>query len=105
MEMYTSGLFALAGVLLAGLFTYGAARIGHDWNRARRHIRLLSEQVAAYHALEQAYMQALYAADSDQSSLRAIQTRMRDQVETTPGFERPRLTTKEARRIRRLYAL
>lgn len=97
---YTSGLFAIAGALVGGLFTLLAARVGRDWNRARRYIDRLARQVAAFHALEHEYIQALHAADPELGAPRHIQTAMRDRVQEKTGFDRPSMTAKEANRLR-----
>lgn len=99
MDAYLSGFFAIAGAVVGGLFTYLAARVGHRWNEATRRIAEMGEQVAAYHALEQAYMLELHHADPELGAPGTIQTRMRDRVQQLPGFVRPEMTANRARRV------
>lgn len=101
---YISGLFALGGVLIGGFFTLRAAKLGHDWDSARRHIARLSEQAAAYHALEQEYAHALHEADPGMGAPQHIKTLMRDRVQQLDGFERPTLTGRDAREIAKRYS-
>ena len=103
MEPYINGLFALGGVFIGGLFTLLAAKIGHDWTRVRRDMPRLAEQVASFHALEQEYAFRLYEAEPELGAPGHIKTIMRDRVQQTDGFERPRMTAAEAREIASRY--
>lgn len=98
-----SGLFALGGALVAGLFTYLAARVGHRWDRARSDIQKLSEQVAAYHKLEELYKVELAVNDPAHRAAKTIQQDMRDKVQGEDGHVRPEMTAHEAQKIGRSW--
>lgn len=96
-----TGLFALAGALIGGLFTYLAARIGQRWAKAQKDIAQLCDQVAAYYQLEQLYKDELALVDPTRRSSATIMKEMRGRVADSGEFERPSMTSLAATRLRR----
>jgi hypothetical protein len=96
----TGGLFAVLGALTAGLFTYLAARIGHDWARAKSDISRLCDQVIAYHTLEDLYSEELARLDPSRGKPRTVMQEMREAVQTNVGIVRPTMSANEARKIK-----
>ena len=82
---------------------YLSARLDRRWDKAKRDIVLLSEQVAAYYQLE-----SLYKAETASGSLKgknseSILREMRDRVESNGKYERPKMTSADAKRIRDVW--
>lgn len=96
----TSGLFALLGAVVGGLFTYFGAKAGHDWAKAKADIVRLCDQVAAYHKLEELYKEDLAKADPVRGKPKTLMEGMRESVQELPGFVRPNMSANEARKLK-----
>ena len=100
-ESMITGLFTLAGALLAGTFTYMGTRVDHRWSLARREIADLCDQVKAYHKLEALYADELSA--FKKSHKKSVLQEMRSKVEAGNDLARPTLTAAEAEKIQRRW--
>lgn len=96
----TSGMFALAGALLGGLISYMTTRIDRRWDRAKRDIERVCNQVSSFYQLEQLYKEELARQDSSERSAKTIMEEMRTRVAQTGQFERPTMTSLAADKIR-----
>ena len=96
-----SGVFALAGTLIGGVISYATARLDQRWERAKRHIAKLCDEVAAYHQLEKLYTITLEESGYNGKSKRAIMEEMRTKVAETDDFVRPTMTSLAAQKLRR----
>ena len=94
-----TGLFVIGGAIVGGLFSYLSARIGHDWDKAKSDIRRLSDQVAAYHKVEELYKQKVAALDPTAGSPKTVLQLMRDEVQALDGFVRRSMSANEAMKI------
>lgn len=94
-----SGLIALLGVIVGGLFSYVSARVGQDWSALKSDVQKLAAQVAAYHRLEALYAEEVATLDADGSHTKTILTRMRDRAEESGATVRPEMTEKQAKKI------
>ena len=92
-----SGLFAIAGAAVGGGFTIGATFIERSWGRAKRDIRNLADQVAAYYQLERLYEDEMAVLTGKAS--KTIVEQMRTRVEENGSYVRPRMTSNEAARL------
>ena len=97
----TWGLFALGGALLGGLITLAATRIDRRWDRAKRQIVQLSDQVAAFYQLEQLYKDELANLSTNGEAATTIMKKMRSRVSESGEYERPAMTSLEASKIKR----
>lgn len=97
---WTGGLFAILGALTGGLFTYLAARVGHDWERAKGDISRLCDQVIAYHTLENLYSEEMARLDPSRGKPRTVMQEMRETVQTSVGIVRPTMSANEARKLK-----
>jgi hypothetical protein len=93
-----SGLFALAGAAVGGASTIAATLIERRWARAKRDIRNLADQVAAFHQLERLYKDEMAALTGN--APKTILEQMRARVAEDPKFVRPTMTSENARKIR-----
>ncbi len=103
-QQIIAGLFTLAGALLGGLITIATTRLDRGWERAKRDIEQLCQQVSAFYQLELKYIEKVVEL-SAQSGLppparQTVMNEMRDQVQNLPGQVRPQMTTNAADRIR-----
>lgn len=88
-EPVVTGLFALGGAIIGGLFTYLAARVGQHWIKAQRDIARLCDEVAAYYQLEQLYKDEVAALSHGGRSAATVMKEMRSKVAESGEFERP----------------
>jgi hypothetical protein len=94
-----SGVFALSGALLGGVITLATTRIDRRWERAKRQIVQLSDQVSAYYQLEQLYKDELAKIDDAGRSGKTIMEEMRTRVSESGEWERPSMTSLAAQKI------
>jgi len=94
-----SGLIALLGVIVGGLFSYVSARVGQDWSALKSDVQKLAAQVAAYHRLEALYAEEVATLEAEDSHTKTILTRMRDRAEESGSAVRPEMTEKQAKKI------
>lgn len=99
-----TGVFALAGTLVGGFFTYLTARIGQRWAQAKKDIAHLCDQVAAFYQLEQLYKEQMALVDPSKRSSEAIMKEMRGKVAASEEFVRPSMTSLAATKLRREWA-
>jgi hypothetical protein len=92
-----SGLFAIAGAAVGGGCSVAATFIERRWGRARRDIRILADQVAAYYQLERLYKDEM--AGLTGKAPKTIMEQMRTRVEENGAYVRPTMTSNEAARI------
>jgi len=97
------GLFTLAGTVAGGVVgAFGAviaARIDRKWDKAKKDIVRLCDQVAAYHKLEELYSTEVVRLDPSKGQAKTIMIEMRSAVEATGEFVYPKMTSREARLI------
>jgi hypothetical protein len=98
MDNIITGVFALAGALIGGLFTLLAARVGYKWEKAKSTITKLCRQVSSYYKLEELYKVEVSRHNPESKAPKTVQQDMRDQVEIL-GFDRPTMTAKDAKKI------
>ena len=98
-----SGLFTVVGLLAGGLITYFTTRVDRQWDRAKRDIVRLCEQVSSYYQLEQLYKEELASLDPERRSARTIMEQMRTRVTDSGAYERPEITSVGADKIRRSH--
>jgi ABC-type uncharacterized transport system ATPase subunit len=94
------GLFAVLGAVVGGLFTYLAARVGHDWDTVKNDVARLCDQVIAYHTLEELYKDELARLDPSRGKPKTVQQEMRESVQGKSGVVRPTMTANEARKLK-----
>jgi len=93
-----NGLFAIAGAAVGGLCTVAASLIERRWDRAKRDIQTLTEQVEAYYQLERLYKQEMAVLTG--KSAKTVMEQMRTQVAENKLLARPTMTSDQAKRIR-----
>jgi hypothetical protein len=87
------------GSIATGAFTYLVSKLNSDSNEMRRDIKKLTSQIAAYYALENAYMERLSELDANNKTPRTIQIEMRNSIAGLEKYERPEMTENQARKI------
>jgi hypothetical protein len=98
---FVTGLFTLAGAVIGLFASYLTTRLERRWEKARKLILDLSEQVAAYHKLEELYIERLSRIDHSATKKLTIMKEMREQVAEIDGYVRPKMTANESQIIRR----
>ena len=97
----TSGLFAIGGALVGGLIMLAATRIERRWDRAKRDIVKLCDQVSAFYQLEQLYKEEVAKLSASGKSGKTIMEEMRAKVAESGAYERPAMTSIAASKIKR----
>jgi len=92
-----SGLFAIAVAAVGGGCTVAATFIERRWGRAKRDIRNLADQVAAYHQFERLYKDEM--AGLTGKAPKTIMEQMRARVEESGAYVRPTMTSSEAAKL------
>jgi hypothetical protein len=93
------GIFTIGGATVSGFFTFMASRQNQRWERVRRDISRLCDQVAAYHRLEELYKEQVAQLKVDQATAQTVQREMRSSVEDEISV-RPSMTALEARKLK-----
>lgn len=91
------GLCTLAGSVLGSAATLISANLTNKRSELRTRLFELARQVQAYHKLEELYKVAL--ANELNKPPDTIMKDMRDKVEQSEGYTRPKMTQREAKNI------
>jgi hypothetical protein len=95
---FYSGFAAVAGAAIGGACTVAATMFERRWGRAKRDVRNLADQVAAYYQLEQLYKEELAAITG--KAPKTIMEQMRTRVAADEKYVRPCMTSRGALKLR-----
>jgi hypothetical protein len=83
---------ALVGTIVGSAITYLTTRSTQNWKQAKSDIKILTEQLKAFHKLEELYSELVSELDESRGAAITVKKKMRDDVELLPDYERPRIT-------------
>lgn len=92
------GLFAITRAAIGGGCTFAATLIERRWGRAKRDMRNLADQVAAYYQLERLYKEEVAGITGRAS--KTIMEQMRARVAESGMYVRPTMTSDQAKKIK-----
>jgi hypothetical protein len=99
-DSFINGIFSLFSGIVGITITLVINTKIAELDRAKRMIQKLASQVAAYHKLEELYMNRLAMLEPNGMSSATIQKTMRKKVGDMENFEYPVMTANRAKKIR-----